>query len=178
MRILALVCLGLALIQLGSAAWIHLKAELAQRLIAQAWAETGPARPWPWADTWPIARLEFPDRQADLYVLAGGRGNALAFGPGHLAGSAVPGSEGISVIGGHRDTHFAFLRHVQVGDRVVLTDKAGVVRRYRIEAMRVADIRRGPLQAAGDALILVTCFPFDAVAPGGPLRYLVLARPE
>ena len=178
MRILAFACLVLALSQLGSAAWIFLKAELAQLLIARAWAESGPARPWPWADTWPIARLEFPDRQADLYVLAGDRGHALAFGPGHLTGSAAPGAEGVSVIGGHRDTHFAFLQHVRVGDRVVLTDKEGVAQRYRVEAMRVADIRQGPLLAAGDALVLVTCFPFDAVAPGGPMRYLVLARPE
>jgi sortase A len=25
-------------------------------------------------------------------------------------------------------------------------------------------------------LILVTCYPFDAIVPGGPLRYVVYAR--
>jgi sortase A len=29
-------------------------------------------------------------------------------------------------------------------------------------------------RAAG--LILMTCYPFDAVVPGGPLRYVVTAR--
>jgi sortase A len=178
MRILALACLGLALSQLGSAAGIYLKAELAQVLIARAWRESGPARPWPRADTWPIARLQFPGRGVDLYVLTGAGGHALAFGPGHLSGSARPGGAGTAVIGGHRDTHFAFLRHVGVGERLLLTDKSGQTRRYRVQGTRIADTRRGPLQAAGEGLILVTCFPFDAVAPGGPLRYLVLARPE
>ena len=178
LRILALICLGLAMSQLGAAAWIQVKAELAQRLIAQAWAEPGDARPWPWADTWPVARLRFPDRNQDLYVLAGDHGQALAFGPGHQAASAPPGEPGITIIGGHRDTHFAFLQHVEPGERLSLTGKSGLTRHYRIEATRIEDSRRGPLQAAGDGLILVTCFPFDAIDPGGPLRFLVVARPE
>jgi sortase A len=177
MRILALACLGLALSQLGAAAWTPVKAELAQRLIARAWARPGPSRPWPWADTWPVARLQFPDRQVDLYVLAGDGGHPLAFGPGHLTGSAPLGAAGLSVIGGHRDTHFAFLRHVRPGERIALVDQAGRTRHYRVQSTRLADTRHGPLRAAGDGLILVTCFPFDGVLPGGPLRYLVIAHP-
>jgi sortase A len=178
MRFLAIACLAAALSQLGAAAWIQLKAELAQGLIARAWEEPGIEKPWPWADTWPIARLQVPGRDVDLYVLAGDRGNALAFGPGHQHGSALPGGDGVTVIGGHRDTHFAFLQHIEPGDALLLTDKAGTARRYEVSQTRIADIRRGPLQAAGEGLILVTCFPFDALAAGGPLRYVVLAQPE
>ncbi len=29
--------------------------------------------------------------------------------------------------------------------------------------------------APGDVLTLVTCYPFDAVVPGGPLRFVVRA---
>jgi sortase A len=177
-RFLALACLAAALSQLGAAAWIQLKAELAQQLIARAWEEPGAEKPWPWADTWPVARLQFPERDVDLYVLAGDRGNALAFGPGQQTGSAEPGDDGVTIIGGHRDTHFAFLQHVEPGDRLILTDKTRTTHRYRISQIRIADIRRGPLQAAGDGLILVTCFPFEALAAGGPLRYLVVAQPE
>ena len=177
MRILAFACLVLAVSQLGNGAYIQLKAALAQQLIASAWEQPEPAKPWPWADTWPIARLEWPDRGEDLYVLSGGKGNALAFGPAHDAASSPPGADGISVIGGHRDTHFGFLADVQVGEEVRLTGKDGRVRRYRIAETRIADIRRGPLLADGDGILLVTCFPFDAVRPGGPLRYLVVARP-
>ena len=50
--------------QLGRGAWIQAKAWLAQSLIAHAWARTlsgeRQAKPWPWADTWPVARLTVP----------------------------------------------------------------------------------------------------------------------
>ncbi|MEQ8800451.1 MAG: hypothetical protein RLP45_00275, partial [Haliea sp.] len=65
MRRLALT--GLLLLagwQLAGAGWIHVKAMLAQHLLARAWLEsaaTGVAqKPWPWADTWPVAVLRVP----------------------------------------------------------------------------------------------------------------------
>ena len=40
--------------------WIPLKAVIAQELLEMAWAESQArqtdSRPWPWADTWPVAR--------------------------------------------------------------------------------------------------------------------------
>jgi sortase A len=41
----------------------------------------------------------------------------------------------------------------------------------------VIDSRRTHIRLddADDALVLVTCFPFDAVDPGGPLRFEVTA---
>ena len=178
MRLLATLCLLLGLSQLGCAGWIHAKAVLAQLLIAHAWTRPAPARPWPWADTWPVARLQAPTRDVDLYVLAGATGNALAFGPGHHLESAAPGAPGVVVIAGHRDTHFAFLEHVVVGETLRLIDADGNVRAYRVTGTRVADTRQGPLRAAGEGLLLVTCYPFDALRTGGPLRYLVMATPE
>ena len=72
---LALLLLALGLWQLGGAAVIHGKAWLAQRLLERAWAVTlaggGPVKPWPWADTWPVARLKVPALDVDLFVLAG-----------------------------------------------------------------------------------------------------------
>ena len=38
---------------------------------------------------------------------------------------------------------------------------------------RTATIASAPTSTR---LVLVTCYPFDAVAPGGPLRYLVVAE--
>ncbi len=165
--------------QLGSGLYIQLKAALAQELIAAAWEdEDRDAKPWPWADTHPVARLELPAHDADLYVLAGRQGNALAFGPGLDRTSSPPGAPGVSVIGGHRDTHFAFLQHVEPGDELRLTGKDGRQFDYRVTETRIADIRRGPLRTAGDGVVLVTCFPFDSLDAGGPLRYLVVARPQ
>jgi len=40
----------------------------------------------------------------------------MAFGPGHLSGTPLPGEAGNAVVTGHRDTHFAFLRRLRLGD--------------------------------------------------------------
>ena len=110
-------------------------------------------------------------------MLSGGRGNALAFGPAHDPASSAPGEPGIALIGGHRDTHFAFLADVEVGEEMQLSAKDGSVRRYQVTETRIADSRRGPLRAAGNGILLVTCYPFDGIRAGGPLRYIVVARP-
>jgi sortase A len=166
-----------AAIHLGQGLWIYLKAELAQVLIAQAWSRPGDSKPWPWADTWPVARLQLPEKNVDLFVLDGDQGNALAFGPGHLRESALPGASGMTVIAGHRDTHFSFLADLKGDEYLRLTDKAGVHRDYLVSQLRIADIREGPLLASGEGVMLVTCYPFDAIDPGGPLRFVVLAKP-
>jgi sortase A len=164
---------------LGGAAAIHGKAVLAQWLIARAWAQDaamGPPRPWPWADTWPVARLTVPSLKKTQYVLHGTSGQALAFGPGLDPAGAAPGEPGVVLLAGHRDTHFAWLASIAPGDRLQLTDRAGATRHYAVVRQRVLDSRAGPLQAGlADGLVLVTCFPFNAVAPGGPLRYVVEA---
>ncbi len=171
--------LGLGCI--ASGAWIHAKAALAQVLLDRAWLATmagsAPTRAWPWADTWPVARLRIGgSRQV---VLAGVSGEALAFGPGLVDGSAAPGAPGATVIAGHRDTHFRVLRHVGVGDGIQLQDAEGRWHRYRVTATDVVDGTTGRIRLDGGRhrLLLVTCWPFDAVDPNGPLRYLVLAEP-
>ena len=168
--------------QIGRAAYIHAKAEVAQVLLRQAWARTlageREAKPWPWADTWPVARLLVPDRRIELFVLAGANGRAIAFGPGHVFGTALPGDAGNSAIGGHRDTHLAFLRDMSVGEEIVVERRDGAKRRYRVDRAQVVDKREtwvlkddGPTR-----LTLVTCYPFDAVRAGGSKRYVVTAR--
>ncbi|MDH3993830.1 MAG: class GN sortase [Gammaproteobacteria bacterium] len=182
--ILALCLLLIALQQLGSATMIKAKAWLAPLLIEQAWQETllrdgAAVKPWPWADTWPVARLRAPAQGVDLLVLAGDSGNALAFGPGHAGASAPLGSDGMAVIGGHRDTHFAFLRQLHDGEVLQLQLPDGQQRRYRVAARRVVDADRESLSstAVGETLLLVTCYPFNSLRAGGPLRYAVRAVP-
>jgi sortase A len=179
----------LALLLLAGSAWlfagaavIHGKAQVAQWLIAHAWrqnAGSAPARPWPWADTWPVAELTVPSLGKTQYVLHGTSGQALAFGPGLDPGGAAPGEPGVMLLAGHRDTHFAWLASVAPGTELRLTDRAGDLRVYEVVRTRILDSRVGPLEAGRhDGLVLVTCFPFDAVAPGGPLRYVVEALPR
>lgn len=183
-RLLVLVLLLAGLQQLAAAGVIKAKAWLAPLLIERAWSQTlalggTPVKPWPWADTWPVARLQVPDLGLDRLVLAGDSGNALAFGPGHASASAPLGSAGLAVIGGHRDTHFSFLRQLRPGERLLLQLPAGAWRDYRVVSNAVVDASVQSLPVADDAegLLLVTCYPFDALISNGPLRYVVGALP-
>jgi sortase A len=101
----------------------------------------------------------------------------LAFGPGHRTGSALPGEAGNSVVSAHRDTHFAVLEQLALGDLIQVQSVAGAISRYRVDHLEVVD--EHDLWVTGqhgiDQLSLVTCWPFHGVAPGGPQRYVVLA---
>lgn len=164
------------------AGWIHTKAAFAQHLLHLAWNDSDQGatarKPWPWADTHPVARLRAPTLGIDQIVLAGDSGRTLAFGPGWAEASAVPGARGTSVISGHRDTHFAFLRDMGTGMEVEV-ENSGARRTYRVVGTRIVDVRTDLIALRGhDALLLVTCYPFDAVSAGGPLRYVVELRPQ
>jgi sortase A len=174
LRFLTLFFVGAALMQLLPGAWILVKAELAQVLIARAWLAPGRAKPWPWADTWPVMRLQAPRQGVDLYVLEGARGNSLAFGPGRLHRNRASGEA--SLISGHRDTHFRFLKDLRSGDLLRLRSKQGDWQRWTVESLTVVDSSKQALEPRESGLYLVTCFPFYALNPGGPLRYLVHAR--
>lgn len=190
---LAVLLAAAGLGAVGMGAWIPAKAALGQVLLERAWERVragagaqGDGRPWPWADTEPVARLRAPGAGTSVLVLAGASGRTLAWGPGHLPGTARPGAPGNAVVVGHRDTHFAFLEDLRPGDPLEVEGPDGRVRRYRVERVEVvpeSDTRwlrqwGGPVQgSAGDrVLTLVTCYPFDAVVPGGPLRFVARAR--
>lgn len=174
--------LALGFWNLGQGAYIPAKAWLAQELMQHAWlrvtAGEDRAAPWPWADTWPVARLTARKHDVDLIVLAGGSGRTLAFGPGHLGASAQPGEIGNSIIAGHRDTHFAFLRDVEVGELIGVETMHGQGHLYEVVGVDIVDSRKGSLvlDTRQSMLSLVTCYPFDALEAGGPLRYVVTAR--
>lgn len=172
--------LALAAWQLGGAGYIEAKAWLAQELLERAWEQAQRAgtavKPWPWADTAPVARLGVARLGIERIVLAGDSGRTLAFGPAWNEGSTRPGERGTVVISGHRDTHFAFLRELHADDLVTLDAGQGT-RTYRVASMEIVDARTARLAARADALLLVTCYPFDALVPGGPLRYVVRAEP-
>jgi len=178
-----MVVLGLGFGECARGLWIPAKAGVAQLLLQRAWNRSccgaAEARPWPWADTWPVARLRLPEHGADLIVLAGASGATMAFAPGHLHGTAAPGEAGICVIAGHRDTHFAVLEELEPGQRVELQAGSGARRRYVVTGAEVVHERDlAALDRGGpDSLVLLTCWPFDGVRSGGDLRYLVRAAP-
>ena len=183
-RALVLAAFALAMLgvwQVAAAGWIHAKAILAQHLIARAWVaarDGGPSRrPWPWADMRPIARLTVPGRGVELYILDSASNRALAFGPAHVSGTASPGSAGNMVIVAHRDTHFSFLRDLSPHDEIDVESARGATTRYRVREVVLVDKSETRVldDAGSPQLTLITCFPFGAVQPGTPLRYVVIA---
>jgi len=180
-RILLPLLLALAgLILFGQGAYIHAKALLAQVLLERAFAETiatgRDTKPWSWADTWPVARIEVKRIGASAIVLAGSSGQALAFGPGHVEFTANAGEHGVAVYSAHRDTHFRFLKDVKTGDEIEVTRRDGKVFRYRADSYSVVRFDQFGIDPFSDGyeLVLSTCWPLDAITPG-PDRYLLHA---
>jgi sortase A len=149
-------------------------------LLERAFAETirsgREVKPWSWADTWPVARIEVPRLHAGAIALAGSSGQALAFGPGHVEHTPDAGQPGVAVYAAHRDTHFGFLKDVAIGDDIDVTGRDGTMFRYRVTATSVVRFDASGIDrfAEGYQLVLSTCWPLDAVIPG-PMRYLVHA---
>jgi sortase A len=174
--------LGIAGVALcGQGLWIHAKAILAQVLLERAFAQTlatgKPVKPWSWADTWPEARIEVPRLGKSAIVLHGSSGQALAFGPGHVERTPDAGNPGTAIYAAHRDTHFAFLGDVAIGDEIRVTRQDGATFRFRVtgtEVVRWDASGIDPL-APGQRLVLATCWPLDGKF-SGPLRYLVRAE--
>lgn len=175
---LALALIGLVLF--GDGAYIHAKAWLAQVLLQRAFDRsvvTGEVvKPWSWADTWPVARIEVKRIGASAIVLAGASGQALAFGPGHIHRTVAAGERGIAVYAAHRDTHFRFLRNVAIGDVIDVTRSDGKHFRYRADSSAIVRFDASGIDPAAQdfELVLATCWPFDAIMPG-PERYILHA---
>ncbi|GIU27079.1 class GN sortase [Shewanella schlegeliana] len=190
-----LLAMGVVLVTQGG--YMQVKAHFAQFLIQQAWQKTledsKPHKPWSWADTYPVAKLEFlssstnkgskpldDSEQGDsLYVLSGASGRNLAFGPALMLSSSEFDAQGNTVIAGHRDTHFARLNGVKVGQLIKVQSASGKHSLYRVFVTQVThESDMSVTQERGEKqLTLVTCYPFGASFAGGPLRFVVKAEP-
>ncbi len=176
--VIALLLLSIGLF--GNTIYIQSKALLAQYLIANAWQQTKqdnqqskiiskPTKPWAWADTYPVAKLIVPKDSLEYYVLAGATGSPLAFAPGLYAGTALPNITSDTdennipdtVIAGHYNTHFAFLKSIKIGETIQLENHLNQMITYKVSDIKILDIRKQqlPIQFGGNSLTLVTCLP-------------------
>src|SRR5258708_21742672 len=89
------------LVLFGQGVYIHAKALVAQVLLQRAFAETiaggHPVKPWSWADTWPVARIEVRRLHASAIRLGRRRGQAPALRPGHFALPPPARQRGVAV---------------------------------------------------------------------------------
>jgi sortase len=139
-------------------------------------------KPWPWADTHPIAELIMKDKS--WYVLAGASGRNLAFAPAHVSSTPVPGEIGNSVIVGHRDTQFNSLKRLQKGDIIEVKTKHKR-QQFKVTMLRIAvhsqleylhtSINNDTFDDDQPSLTLITCYPFDSLLPNPTHRYVVRA---
>lgn len=174
-----LLLLMIGCYQFGSGIYIFAKAQMAQLLIGHSWQQhltsQSPEKPWSWADTWPIAKLSFAGE--NIFVLEGASLRVLAFGPGHMQQTPLPGNPGNSVIVGHRDTHFAALEGLAIGDVVEVETQKGTFA-YAVTDLRVAHKEQISIidPTTIKTLTLVTCYPFNEVQANTPYRYVVKAE--
>jgi sortase A len=133
-------------------------------------------KPWSWADTWPVARIEVKRIHASAIVLSRSSGQALAFGPGHVERTPDTGQRGVAVYPAHRDTHFRFLKDLVTGDEIDVIRSDGRKFRYPVDGTSVVRFDASGINSLSDGyqLVLSTCWPFDALTQG-PERYLVHA---
>lgn len=167
--------------QFSSGTYIYAKAQLAQYLLSNAWTKTlegnPKVKPWKWADTHPVAKITF-NNKLDYIILAGGSGRTMAFGPGHVSATPLPGNGGNSVIVGHRDTHFTVLKDLTPGDVIQVQIPNKQISYKVVNSFIVDQSQSEVMQDFGtEQLTLITCYPFDALQAGGPLRYVVRAEP-
>ena len=182
------------------ASWLPAKAWLSQQLIKHSWQQsisimaqqkirgqdnTNPhslskpiaIKPWPWADTFPIAELVFQRIDKSIVVLNGGDPTTLAFSAGAVAPFNQPAAIKPFVVAGHRDSHFAFLEDITIKDIISLVDVRGKMQHYQVESIDIVDATIGqfPLVADVRSLVLITCYPFKGITNSADERYVITA---
>ena len=120
----------------------------------------------------PVARLIIPSIDLDEIVLEGS--DELNAGPGHVAGSALPGESGNAVITGERDRHFSHLDALSAGDTIV-TESGTSRDTWIVMQKRVVDKDdRVVAHRLDTALTLTTSWPIRFLGPA-PERLIVTA---
>ncbi|GAA5131540.1 class GN sortase [Thalassotalea piscium] len=196
-----------ALLVVGSllcihASWLPAKAWLSQVLIKQSWQQSiaqqkslinthkllgndlvntrkkVAIKPWPWADTFPIAELAFERLQQSIVVLNGGDPTTLAFSAGAVAPFNQTNSSKPFVVAGHRDSHFAFLENIIMKDVISMTDQNGRSQLYQVEAIDIINASSGqlPIPVNDSSLVLITCYPFNSLSDETDERYVITAK--
>lgn len=162
--------------------YFQTKAHLAQYLLQSAWQTTKTNKsinkPWSWADTWPVVKIEIPSINLSSLVLKDASGESLAFGPGLMTTDILPGDQGNSFIAAHRDTHFKDIGLLKIEDLINVSNRLGEKILFKIDHIQIVDSRaEQPVIDTDDRRItLVTCYPFDANEANTPFRYLVSAK--
>ena len=141
---------------------------------AAALAPPAPVPPLP-VEGAPIGEIQIARLGVSVMVVQGESEPILQRAVGHLARTALPGSEGNVVLAGHRDTFFRKLSDINPDDEIVLTTPDGTFH-YFVERTNIVEPQDvWVLNPTNDpTLTLVTCYPFVYVG-SAPHRFIVRA---
>ncbi len=120
--------------------------------------------------------LSIPSIHKSANIFQGTDASTLAKGVGHFIQSVMPGVENNSVLAGHRDTVFAHLGEVKIGDPIVITIQSGTFD-YVVKKIRIVDKNDRTVIVPTETaqLTLSTCYPFSYFGDA-PRRYIVIAE--
>lgn len=116
----------------------------------------------------PLGRLSIPSLGLKFVFVEGANPDQLEKGPGHYAGTALPGERGTVGIAGHRTTYLAPFRNIdslRKGDSITLQMPYGRFR-YEVEGSIVVlpSNTRSLRPVKHDRLVLTTCTPLFSAA--------------
>lgn len=159
----------------------HIQAWLAHHLLHTAWIRTQASghhvKPWPGANTWPLARLSNPRLNVEQIVLTTAGNGMSAFALGHSDSSVLPGELGNSVLNAHhRNTFFSFLKELKEGDTLVLESLGTGHWHYQVSLVKVVERTETHWvePSLNRRLTLVSCYPCTSIEDGQ--RYIVIAE--
>ncbi len=123
-----------------------------------------------------LTKLSIPRIGLRAVVIEGTSSSSLLLGPGHMTGSAIPGSDGNSVIAGHRDTFFRHLPGLKIGDAIYVLRSGkrfhyAVVQKRVVQSDDISVLR----VSSGSELTLITCYPTHFIGPA-PQRLIIVAK--
>ena len=122
-----------------------------------------------------IGSLSIPVLKQKLPIIQGTGADELKKGVGHFIQSVLPGEEDNCVLSGHRDTVFAKLGKLKIGDQLIVQTSVGTYT-YEIKRIRIVDKDDKTVIVPTDhaVLTLSTCYPFHFVG-NAPDRYILTA---
>lgn len=123
-----------------------------------------------------LTRISIPKIDLSAVVVEGTDRRSLNLGPGHLTGSAFPGTPGNSVLTAHRDSFFRHIVELTNGDQVMV-QRNGKSYTYEVVGKQVVKpTETEAIQPTKDnRLTLITCYPTHYIGPA-PYRLIVNAR--
>lgn len=122
-----------------------------------------------------MGSLSIPALKQKLPIIEGTGTDDLKKGVGHFIKSVLPGERDNCVLSGHRDTVFARLGELKIGDRLIVETSAGTYT-YQIKRIRIVhkDDRTVIVPTDHAVLTVSTCYPFHYIG-SAPDRYVLSA---